>query len=923
MAYSAHRILFLGLCLLSGIKCSKVVLENNGYKNLVIAINPEVPENSFILTRTEEMVRGASKYLFTASAKRFYIKDVKILIPATWETQPNYARPKTESYSEADVIIAAPYMNYGNDPYTLQYGGCGEAGRYIHLTPDFLIDDKFLQIYGPRERVLVHEWAHLRWGVYDEYNEDKPFYFAPDKSFEATRCSVDITGIMAECKDPQCSGIKPCEVDQVTGSPTKKCQFFPDKKQRTTSSIMFYQGLNITEFCNQDSHNAEAPNMQNKMCKSRSVWEVIEQSKDFKASVPMNENAPPPTTFTYLQGGDRVICLVLDVSSNMMISQRKERLQQAAELFILQFIETGSFLGIVQFNSEGKILQELTHIEDDNSRITLANHLPNLAEGGLNICEGIRTAFRVFRNFDQMTYGDEIVLATAGEDNGLTSCMSEVKESGAIIHTIAIGPSAAKELEVLSGITGGLQFSATDSPDSNGLIDAFAGICSTGGHFFNQTIQLEIARKKTQGKDWLNGTVSVDRTVGNDTVFVVTWETMATPAIYVFSPSGQDYSADFVLDMALKESHLKIPGTAEVGDWHYNIDIINATSQTLTMTVTSRAASSSQPPVTVNAYMNKNSANAQSPIKVYAEVSKGYLPVLGAKVTAFIESDTNKEEFQLLDNGAGADIIKNDGVYSGYFFKFNGNGRYSLKVKVQGSEKVTKLSFRKGARAYYIPGYHENGYIFPNPQKPPVSEEDLQSDLGSFTRTTSGGVLVVTGMTGSQSPNFPPCQITDLDANIEGEQVSLSWTAPGEHVDQGTASNYEIRMSATCKELKDHFENAILINMSGLVPQEAGKREYFAFKPEGIVLKNGTIIYFAARAADTFSIKADISNIAQATIMLPYIPAVPEDPESTIDITSLALITVFSIIGICIIAGVSMCITKRKQRRRRRTAPAA
>ncbi|MBN3289815.1 CLCA1 regulator, partial [Polypterus senegalus] len=770
-------------------------------------------------------------------------------------------------------------MNYGNDPYTLQYGGCGEAGRYIHLTPDFLIDDKFLRIYGPRERVLVHEWAHLRWGVYDEYNEDKPFYFASDKSFEATRCSVDITGVMAECKDPQCSAIKPCEIDKVTGSPTEKCKFFPDKKQRTTSSIMFVQGLNvITEFCNQNTHNAEAPNMQNKMCKSKSVWEVIEQSKDFKASVPMNENAPPPTTFTYLQGGDRVICLVLDVSSNMKISQRKERLRQAAELFILQFIETGSFLGIVQFNSKGKILQELTHIEDDNFRITLANRLPNLAEGGLNICEGIRTAFRG-QNKSRFC----VKLCTHFNDSATVSCFFS------------------------GNLLGGLQLSATDSPDSNGLIDAFAAICSTGGHFFNQTIQLEIAGKKTQGKDWLNGTVSVDRTIGNDTVFVVTWETMATPAIYVFSPSGQDYSADFVVDMALKESHLKIPGTAE----------------TLTMTVTSRAGSSSQPSVTVNAYMNKDSTNAQSPFKVYAEVSKGYLPVLGAKVTASIESDTNKEEFQLLDNGAGADIIKNDGVYSGYFFKFSGNGRYSLKVKAQGIEKVTRLSFRKGARAYYIPGYHENGYIFPNPQKPPVSEEDHQSDLGSFTRTTSGGVLVVTGMIGLQSPSFPPCQITDLDANIEGEQVSLSWTAPGEHVDQGTASNYEIRMSASHKELKDHFENAILINTSGLVPQEAGKREYFTFKPEGIVLKNGTIVYFAARAADTFSFKADISNIAQATIMFPYIPAVPVDPESTIDITSLALITVVSIIGICIIAGVSMCIAKRKQRKRRRTAPAA
>lgn len=24
----------------------------------------------------------------------------------------------------------------------------------------------------------MHEWAHLRWGVYDEYNEEKPFYLS-------------------------------------------------------------------------------------------------------------------------------------------------------------------------------------------------------------------------------------------------------------------------------------------------------------------------------------------------------------------------------------------------------------------------------------------------------------------------------------------------------------------------------------------------------------------------------------------------------------------------------------------------------------------------------------------------------------------------------------------------------------------------
>ncbi|MBN3289517.1 CLCA1 regulator, partial [Polypterus senegalus] len=414
------------------------------------------------------------------------------------------------------------------------------------------------------ERVLVHEWAHLRWGVYDEYNEDKPFYYAPDKNFEHTRCSVDITGVMAECKDPQCSAIKPCEVDKVTGSPTKKCQFFPDKKQRTNSSIMFFQGINeITEFCDSKSHNEEAPNMQNKMCKSKSVWEVIEQSKDFKASVPMSGSVPPSTTFTYLQGGNRIVCLVLDVSGSMDASKRKERLRQAAELFILQIIETGSQLGIVQFNSAATTLQELTTIKDDATRTALTKRLPNLASGGTSICSGIRKAFEVFRKLNPQINGNEIVLLTDGEDGTVGSCVNEVETSGTIVHTIALGPSAAKELETMSNITGGLQFSATDSLDSNGLIDAFAGISARDGNTTNQALQLESAAKNTPSKGWLNGTVPIDRTVGNDTFFVVTWQT-TQPTISVFSPTGIDHSASFAVDVDLKVSRLKIPGTAKV-----------------------------------------------------------------------------------------------------------------------------------------------------------------------------------------------------------------------------------------------------------------------------------------------------------------------------------------------------------------------
>nr|KAF6444220.1 hypothetical protein HJG59_008528 [Molossus molossus] len=55
---------------------------------------------------------------------------------------------------------------------------------------------------------------------------------------------------------------------------------------------------------------------------------------------------------------------------------------------------------------------------------------------------------------NQRTSGSEIMLLTDGEDDEISSCFEEVKPSGAIIHTIALGPSAAKELETLSNMTG-------------------------------------------------------------------------------------------------------------------------------------------------------------------------------------------------------------------------------------------------------------------------------------------------------------------------------------------------------------------------------------------------------------------------------------------------------------------------------------
>ncbi|KAF7234719.1 Calcium-activated chloride channel regulator 1, partial [Varanus komodoensis] len=335
----------------------------------------------------------------------------------------------------------------------------------------------------------------------------------------------------------------------------------------------------------------------------------------------------------------------------------------------------------------------------------------------------------------------------------------------------------------------GLQFSATDSLDSNGLIDAFSQISSGSGNISQQSIQLESKGESINPSQWLDGTVTIDKTVGNDTFFVVAWSVSTyPPGIFLWDPKKKKYTAtDFTIDTTNRQAaRLQIQGTAEVGDWTYSIQNTHSTAQVLSVTVTSRAASAAVPPVIVKPYMNRDANTYPSPIVIYAEVSQGFLPVVHANVTATIESVSGKTtELELFDDGSGADIRKHDGIYSRYFTSFKENGRYNLKVRVQGKDSTTRRICRQN-HAFYVPGYVEDGEIKMNAPRPEPSPDDMEAQLGRFSRTASGGSFVMSGVPAVPTDVFPPCQITDLEVQLDDDdQFLLSWTAPGDDYDLG------------------------------------------------------------------------------------------------------------------------------------------
>lgn len=94
------------------------------------------------------------------------------------------------------------------------------------------------------EKVLVHEWGHLRWGLFDEYpiGEDitEHFYQSPTtNTIEPSRCNINVVGRMRHSE----TGAD-CKLDPATSLPESKCRFYANRAQtKALSSFMYYHFL--------------------------------------------------------------------------------------------------------------------------------------------------------------------------------------------------------------------------------------------------------------------------------------------------------------------------------------------------------------------------------------------------------------------------------------------------------------------------------------------------------------------------------------------------------------------------------------------------------------------------------------------------------------------------------------------------------
>ena len=73
-------------------------------------------------------------------------------------------------FQSADIRIDIDHPFHRGSPYTQQSRACGQPADFMAIPAKFLVEwNKTMETWGNPAKVFVHEWAKLRYGIFDEF----------------------------------------------------------------------------------------------------------------------------------------------------------------------------------------------------------------------------------------------------------------------------------------------------------------------------------------------------------------------------------------------------------------------------------------------------------------------------------------------------------------------------------------------------------------------------------------------------------------------------------------------------------------------------------------------------------------------------------------------------------------------------------
>ncbi|EFX71592.1 hypothetical protein DAPPUDRAFT_326968 [Daphnia pulex] len=858
-------------------------MTNSGYNNLVVAISSETPasQSAIIIDNIKKMISEASPVLYVATENRAYFQSVHILIPAEWEHDE--ASPSTwETFNTADVIVDTPNAMRKDLPYTQHNGKCGETGQRIYFTPDYvatLSEDKNNIQYGEPGKVFVHEWAHYRYGIFDEYGtaggKYPLFYRQSGSSLIEPNICANYPTMFSEWDIT--TNTASCQTDLATNLYDDNCRFQLDRDFLPETSLASYHQIkSVVHFCKDDqahAHRMDTQNEHNDKCNGESTWTVVMRSPDF-ADSRKDKNTPLnpllQTEFRIVKGTVSRFVVVMDVSGSMKEFNRIGKLGESVRAWIKTDFPSGNQLGMVQFSSNAEILSDLRMIADEKSREEMMAKVPKEVFVATCIGCGLQLAMQMLKD------GGIIVLVTDGKNSPGYHDISDVKkdivDAKIRVITIAYGSEADKNVEHLADVTGGKSYFIKDDDSSEALQQAFVGASTYQSTVKNEDLIFKLFEKElTASGDQtdLTDEFDVDETVGRNlklSVFNLDDE-MSVESVELTGPDG-DVVNNFVFDTTTATLTVEL---AKIGQWSLKVSLKSSQSKPVLVTVTTRLRPDVTTPIRTECVIPSGSdirdANEKK-IIIQAKVLKGNHPVTGASVKAYVvKPNGDTAILDLLDNGTDADGTKDDGVYSLYFAYPNQQGRYTVKCQVNSNHKSFENLCFIGSASPQLFDPQIDETIIGKVERIPMAD---------FTRIASAGSFQVE-IPVSSDDSYPPAKVTDLSVMVVKDtaaniSIALKWTAPGDDLDSGTVSYYQLKYSDVVTDVMNsnfNNESAIRGNRSiiteedlvagSLQPSQAGVQQTATFQLTDVQREKP--YYLSLRAVDKADKAGQVSNL--------------------------------------------------------------
>uniref|UniRef100_A0A1I8F7L8 CLCA domain-containing protein n=1 Tax=Macrostomum lignano TaxID=282301 RepID=A0A1I8F7L8_9PLAT len=318
--------------------------DNNGrYNDVLVSVSQNIPEDWEL-----DGFQQASQRLAVASringSRSFAFGHVYILVPRSWSNQ-SVDSSATLAHGGCGPLPVS-IRGAAKSPAPCSRATAGSRGCHVNLHREHLRDTSAEDL----GKQLVHEFAHLRWGVFNEYNGALgPHAFLHQGRLSPVRCSASITGKFGH-KDTG----NPCKVDRVTLELEPDCRFILDSAQTAQASLMYTTYLasatrtSITTW--------RPPNPQNRRCYGRSVQSVMLEHADYKKAIDGSET-DTTVNFTVVQPrGARRLVIVMDVSGSMGIEDRSPH--AAAGL-----LEDGIQCAMTSFSTSSTLLSDLNPLD--------------------------------------------------------------------------------------------------------------------------------------------------------------------------------------------------------------------------------------------------------------------------------------------------------------------------------------------------------------------------------------------------------------------------------------------------------------------------------------------------------------------------------------------------------------------------------